>query len=204
MIISLILAAGVSTRFGFNKLLFRFNGKELIRSTVENALNSIVDRVVVITGFMKEYIEEVLRDLNIEFVHNPRYVEGMSSSIVTGIEYVLSKYNRIVDALTITPGDCGWINSNTYNQLILYYREKTIVKPVILIPHYHGQRGHPILFSRDLFYELKNISESTYGLKKVVKEYSCFIRLINVNDPGVVLDIDCFNDINRVKYFIKK
>lgn len=203
MIIAIVLAAGMSIRFGFNKLLYRFDNKVLIRDTVENIVRSRVDKIIVVTGYMHEYIVEKLVDLGVEFVHNSKYTEGMSSSVVAGVEFVAERYGSI-DAVFITPGDCGWIMSTTYDQLIDYYYEKIIIKPVILIASYHGYRGHPVLFSSDLINELRKVSEETKGLKKIINEYRGFVRLIDVNDPGVVLDIDTFQDLNRVKYYVKK
>lgn len=203
MIIAIVLAAGMSTRFGFNKLLYRFNDNVLIRNTVENIVNSSVDKVIVITGYMKDFIEEVLIDLGVETIYNRNYTIGMSSSIVTGVEYIIDKYSN-VEAVFFTPGDCAWIKSITYDQLIDFFYEKTIVKPVIIIASYCGYRGHPVLFSSDLLNDLKNVSEETRGLKHVIDKYRSFVRLVELNDPGVVLDIDSYIDINRVKYYAKK
>lgn len=203
MIIAIVLAAGLSTRFGFNKLLYKVNCKELIRKTIESIAESRVDKTIVVTGYMSEKIVEKLLDLGVEFVYNHKYSEGMSTSVVAGVEYVINKYSKL-DAIVFTPGDCSWIKSTTYDQLIDYYYEKIIVKPAILVATYQGQRGHPVLFSSDLINELRKVSEETKGLKNVLNKYWFFTRLIEVNDPGVVVDIDSFNDLNRVKYYVKK
>lgn len=204
MIVAIVLAAGLSTRFGFNKLLYRFNDKVLIRNTVESIVKSCINKIIVVTGYMSSFIEETIVDLGVETVYNPVYEGGMSSSVITGVEYVSEKYGSIVEAVVLTPGDCGWIKSTTYDQLIDYFYEKAIIKPIILIASYLGYRGHPILFSSELINDLRNISEETRGLKNIIDKYRGFIRLVEVSDPGVVLDIDSFIDINRIKYHVKK
>ena len=56
---TILLAAGLSTRMGKNKLLLEYNGKTIIENTLVSVL-SLSDKVIVVTGFEKERIEEVL------------------------------------------------------------------------------------------------------------------------------------------------
>ena len=202
MFIAIVLAAGLSTRFPGNKLLYKWWGKPVIKHTVENILNSIVDRVVVVTGYMVDEIEKVLKDVDdrVELVYNPNYVEGMSSSVKTGVKHVVKKYDD-VEALVFTPGDCAWIPSIVYDLMITKFRED---KPLILVASYQGVKGHPIMFNSELIPDLVNVSEETRGLKHVVKKYYWGLRIYETNQPGVLLDLDTYNDLNRVKYMVKK
>lgn len=203
MIVSIVLAAGTSTRFGLNKLLYSFDGKPIVRRSVEEVLNSSVDRVVVVTGYMRELVEKSIADLDVEIVYNPNYSSGMSSSVRAGVNYVLEKHGG-ASAIVFTPSDCAWISARTYDQIVEYFRERTIVRPAILVASYHGVRGHPVLFSGELLEDLRGVSEESLGLKGVIDRYKHFVRVVETLDPGVVLDLDTFNDLNRVKYYAKK
>jgi len=203
LIIGVVLAAGMSTRFSGNKLLYKWWGKPIIKHTVENILNSSIDQVVVVTGHMHREISSTLEDLgsSIDITYNPDYRSGMSTSVKHGVKYIVEKYGRNVEAIVFTPGDCAWIPSIIYDLVITYFYEN---KPLIVVASYHKRRGHPILFNSRLIPELLNISEETRGLKYVVKKYWWGLREYEVNHPGVLLDIDTYNDLNRVKYMIKK
>ncbi|MEI8147044.1 MAG: NTP transferase domain-containing protein, partial [Alphaproteobacteria bacterium] len=84
---ALILAAGKSSRMGGpNKLVARLDGKPLVRHAAEAALASHVDEVVVVTGHQGERVREALAGLPLRFVDNPRFAEGLSTSLTAGIE----------------------------------------------------------------------------------------------------------------------
>jgi molybdenum cofactor cytidylyltransferase len=205
MNVVVVLAAGLSRRFPGNKLLYHWNNSPIIRHTLKNILHSRVDRIVLVTGHMKEEILRAIEGLDdrIDIVYNRNYREGMSSSVRAGVEHIINNYDG-VEAIMFTPGDCAWIKPVTYDLMIEYLREKIIVKPAIIIPVYNERKGHPILFIGDLLEELLNVSEETRGLKNIVKRYNLAIRYLVVNDPGTILDLDNYNDLNRVKYTVKK
>lgn len=203
MFVSIILAAGLSTRFPGNKLLYLWEGKPVIYWTVSNVLDSSVDKVFVVTGYERPYVLKALEELGGRFVeiYNPYYVQGMSSSVKTGVMHVIEYYGDEVTGVFITPGDCAWIPGEAYDLLINVYREK---KRLILIAGYDGVKGHPILFDKSLLSEIINISEETMGLKSILNKYRYDVLLVNTPYPGVVLDLDTYNDLNRVKYMLKK
>ena len=202
MFIAIVLAAGMSTRFPGNKLLYKWWGKPVIKYTVENILSSKTDHVIVVTGHMKAEVKNALNDLDhrLEIIYNPEYVKGMSSSVRIGARHVLEKYPS-VEAVFFTPGDCAWIPPIVYDLMIQKFHEE---KPLILVASYMGRRGHPIMFSSKLLSDIANVSEKTKGLKGVVKKYWWGVRVLETLFPGVALDLDTYNDLNRVKYMVKK
>ncbi|OYT39279.1 MAG: nucleotidyl transferase [Desulfurococcales archaeon ex4484_58] len=202
MFVSIILAAGLSTRFPGNKLLYVWNGKPVIRWTVENALNSNVDRVIVVTGHDRDRVLNALEDLCCyDEIYNENYREGMSGSVKAGVRHAIGKYGNSIEAILFTPGDCAWIPPVIYDLMIMKFKEE---KPLILVASYRGRKGHPILFDASLTNDLLMVSEETRGLKFVVKKNWWGLKILETNYPGVILDIDTYNDLNRIKYMIKK
>src|ERR1700761_340285 len=82
---AVILAAGGSTRLGQPKQLLKFAGQTLLRRTVQAALNSRFQRVLVVLGSATEACTKEVADLPVGLVHNSRWADGLSSSIQTGI-----------------------------------------------------------------------------------------------------------------------
>ncbi len=203
MIIGIILAAGESKRFPGNKLLFKWEEKPVIRYTVENMLKSRIDKIILVLGHDKDKIINIVKDLDdkIEYVYNPRYREGMSTSVKAGVKYAYEKYGEKMEGILITPGDTAWIPTEAYDIVIEEFLRK---KPLIAVASYKGRRGHPILFHKSLIPEILEISEETRGLKQITKKYRLYTVVIETPYPGVVLDIDTYNDLNRVKYMLKK
>ena len=69
---TIVLAAGLSSRMGQNKLLLPFKGSTILETTLK-AIMPYSDRIIVITGHDKEKIEKLLRPYPIMFVYNRCY-----------------------------------------------------------------------------------------------------------------------------------
>ncbi|HDD26315.1 MAG TPA: nucleotidyltransferase family protein [Acidilobales archaeon] len=188
MIPTVVLAAGMSTRFPGNKLLYKVGGKPLIRLLIENILKSKTDEVVVVTGYEAGKIGEVLRGLPVRFVFNERYMEGMSSSVKKGLSYVKDR----AEAVLFHPADVFFVPPKVFDMVIDHYKE---TKAKIVVAGFKGFKGHPILFSRELFDDIMMISEETMGLKMVTKKYRNEIKVVETGVEEVLIDIDTLDDL---------
>ena len=195
MIPIIILAAGMSTRFPGNKLLYKVFGEPLIRTIVKSALRSKADKVIVITGFEADKISKVLEDLDIDIIYNENYNKGMSFSVKKSINCV----RGIANAAIIHPADVAFVPSEVFNRVIDYYLK---TKAKIVIAGYRGIKGHPILFDSSLFNEIMEISEETMGLKAIVNKYKDKAVIVETNSEEVLLDIDTLEDL--INYLNRK
>ena len=84
---TVILAAGSSSRLGFNKLCIKIDGQAVIRRTVQLFLE-YSDKVIVVTGFERERIEHILSGIPVLFAHNVNHCQGMSSSVKTALPHL--------------------------------------------------------------------------------------------------------------------
>ena len=71
MLSAIVLAAGMSTRMGQNKLLLDFKGKALIAHAVDTLLASTIDEVVVVLGHEAEKVREELRGKQVSWLRTP-------------------------------------------------------------------------------------------------------------------------------------
>src|ERR1700754_4804500 len=86
MLSAILLAAGSSRRMGsINKLLLPWQGQPIVAATAANILAAGIKEVIVVTGHQAPAITAALAHLPVQFVHNPRHEEGMTSSIQTGV-----------------------------------------------------------------------------------------------------------------------
>jgi len=78
----IILAAGIASRLRpltehTPKCLLEVGGKSILQRTIDNLVNNSVTDLVVVTGYLKEQIEEFIKnkyhELNVEFIYNERY-----------------------------------------------------------------------------------------------------------------------------------
>jgi len=193
MIVLVVLAAGMSKRYGRNKLLEKINDKTIIRKVVEESVKSRADKVVVVVGFEAGKIINEIKDLPVTTVYNENYMEGMSSSVKVGAEKAIELN---ADAVMILPADNLLIKSRTIDKVIdAYYKTRGL----IVVPRFEGKRGHPILLDKKLFNDILSISEETQGLKYVVRKYSDKIVDVEVESPEIYIDIDVPEDLEKLR-----
>lgn len=206
MIISVvILAAGESTRFPGGKLLQKIVSKNtvkpLLRILIDKYVsNKYVSEVIVVVGYRFDEIIRSLGNSSVKYVYNKMFSEGMSSSVKVGVSSV-AKYSDIV---FIHPGDVPFIKEETIEKLVnksieLYGHRRDF----IIIPRYRGKGGHPLVVSRKLIKHVLEIREEERGLKGFLKRYSGHRVHIDVDDPGILYDIDTPEDLVEAEKMFK-
>ena len=139
---AVVLAAGTSSRMeGRNKLLLPIAGKPLIRRTIEQVISADPHDVVVVTGFQGRDVGRVLADLPVSLQPNLRFEEGQMASVAVGVGALANA----TDAVMVCLGDMVLLGRQDYLDLVAAYEAAT--DSSIVIPHYGGERGNPILFA---------------------------------------------------------
>lgn len=201
----IVPAAGESSRFPWNKMLYEYSEKPILAQTISNIVESgVFNRVIVVLGYQAHLAERVLREYRnyIDIVFNPNFRLGMSSSIKLGVEYVVERYPS-VRVIGVNPGDAAWIHPGVYVNVAVRFLER-LDEFYIAVATYKGRRGHPILFSTCILKDLFSISEEKMGLKEVTSKYADKTMLVETEYPGVVLDLDTILDLLRIKQLVYK
>jgi molybdenum cofactor cytidylyltransferase len=186
----IVLAAGLSTRFGRNKLLEPIGSKTMIEHVVFESLRSKASQVIVVTGHDADRVKRVLMDYQVEVVYNEDFEKGQSYSVRKG----LSRVDPVSDGVMVIPGDVALVNRTMIDAVIDEYSSS--YSPIVTAG-FHGSSGHPILFDKNLIPELKKIDEETRGLKSVVSKYRSKIRLVETSEASL-LDVDRQDDLLRL------
>ena len=189
-----ILAAGKSARMGEAKQLLRLGEGTVLGQTVENVRASSVDEAVMVLGASAEAIREQLpaEILGLaRVVVNPEYETGMASSLRAG----LAALGSDVDAAVIVLGDQPFVRAATLDRIIEEYRR---TGAQIVIPMYEGARGNPVLLDRSLFREAMAL-EGDVGCRAIFTKHAEGVVYLEVDDSGVLLDIDSRGDYERLR-----
>ncbi len=182
-IAAIVLAAGLSSRMGSNKLLRKVKGKPMIRTTVEAVLQSRASPVVVVTGHEATKIEETLYGLDVAFVANPDYAKGLSTSLRTGI----SQLPGSADGALIVLGDMPLVPPAALNKLIAAFNPAE--SRSICVPVFRGDRGNPILWGRQHFAELDSL-KGDHGARVLLVVNSDNVTEVSAGSEGVLTDFD--------------
>lgn len=184
MIVAVVLSAGESSRMGSPKALLPIEGQTFIEKIVAALKQTPVARVAVILGHNAEEMKQRIEHLPVEIVINPDYKLGQLSSLQTAIRHLQTDAN--CDGMLVHLVDHPYIDAKLVDNMIerFYATGKLIV-----VPRYGAKRGHPVIFSRQLFDELL-AAPLDQGAKAVVNAHRDETLEIDCADEGITLDID--------------
>jgi molybdenum cofactor cytidylyltransferase len=190
---AIVLAAGRSTRMGAgrNKLTSMLEGKAIVRRTVEAALQSRAHPVVVVTGHEREKVEAALHGLDIGFVHNANFADGLSTSLRAGLAALLPE----VDAAVVLLGDMPLLPPALIDRLIATFEPKE--GRAIVVPVRDGRRGNPVLWGRGYFVVLMAL-KGDVGAKHVLAENAEAVTEVEAETDAIFVDIDTPAALDRV------
>ncbi|ESR22476.1 NTP transferase domain-containing protein [Lutibaculum baratangense] len=181
---ALILAAGQSRRMGaVNKLLQPVAGKPIVRHVVEAALASSCREVVVVTGHQREEVEEVLAGLDVRFVWNPDYGEGLSTSLRAGIG-ALSDGS---EGALVLLGDMPRVEPGLIDALVAAFAPEEGRQ--IVVPVHQGKRGNPVLWARRYFDDLRSL-KGDVGARHLIGEAGAMVFEVEAPRDSVLIDVD--------------
>ena len=171
----IIPAAGLSTRMGEWKLKLPYQGKSIVEHSVDNALK-VCSRVLLVTGHRGDELAELFAENSrVCIVNNPRYGQGMVSSVRAGVQQVSTDY------FFISHADMPCIEPEVYMQL-WQARFKGSV-----FPGNEEKGGHPVLVSALLKESiLRDVEVKSF--KRILTRFSCnYLGLLN---PSIHFDVD--------------
>ena len=176
-IAGLILAAGESRRMGFPKALLPYR-EETFLDTLIGRFAPRCSPVIVVLGAEAERIRaRALRPAT--FVVNPDYLRGMTTSLQCGLRAVPADAEGVLFTLVDHPA----VSPATIDALLATPR------PLVRVPRFGEDRGHPIWFSRELIQEFLAIPDGG-AANEIVHRHRPETEFLDLDDPGVVADID--------------
>ena len=190
----MVLAAGMSRRMKSSaagpKQLLRLSGKTLVQHALDNVQRSRVDEIVLVLGFAADAVLKQIAADGVRVVMNSEYEQGMGTSLRTG----LSVLSTSVKAAFVLLADQPFVRPETLDRMIDCHRNSAAE---ITIPLYRGFRGNPVLLDRAVFPELMGLSGDV-GCRAIFGSHTQGIHKIDVDDPGVLLDIDSCEDFEKL------
>src|SRR3984957_13045515 len=204
MLSAVVLAAGMSTRMGRNKLLLNFRGKPLIVHAVDTLLASEIDEVIVVLGHETEKVQDQLgrsiglankaaRGKPLRLVQNPDYQTGLSTSVRTGVEAVSREANGIMIYLADQP----LLEPEDLNRIVAGFAAAKEINKSIVVPSFKGERGNPGVLEASLRVAILGIVGDV-GCKGVIKRYPEKVYVIEMDNDHVVRDVDDIQAYERL------
>lgn len=180
---AVVLAAGRSSRMGGpNKLLQMLRGKTLLAHVLSSARDSRADPIVVVTGHQADEVIAAAEP-PARCVFNPRYAQGLSTSLLAGLEAVPAE----CDAAVILLGDMPDVSAGLIDRLVAALEARPDAPAAV--PAFGGAWGNPVVLARSLFPEVARLSGDA-GARKLLEGLRDRVVVVPVDDPAVALDLD--------------
>ena len=196
MVPGVVLAGGRSSRMGRPKALLPAGAETFVGRIVRTLRDGGVGEVVVVApaADLAARIRAALarHPAPPRVVLNPDPARGQLSSLLVGLDAV---ERPGVDAALVTLVDVPLATAATVRALLdRYHRTRApIVRPAR--PDGPGH-GHPVIFDRALFAELRR-ADPAAGAKPVVRAHEAEAEDVTVDDDGAFTDIDTPDDYRR-------
>ena len=188
---ALLLAAGRGTRFDpsglQNKLLAPLADGTPVACAAAHALLATLPNVVAIVRPGAEALAHALNETGCDVIFSTDSERGMGATLAAGVRATAESQGWIV-ALA----DMPWIAPATIEALA----RRIDAGGSIVAPVYRGQRGHPVAFGAMHCHALSSLDGDT-GARGLLASNE--VVAIDVDDPGIVADIDTHADLHRAR-----
>ncbi len=191
MLAAIVLAAGASKRMGTPKALLMHGGEPFLSGILKAAYAAGIERRIAVVGYMAD---KILSSIDLSGIHVVRSTEldaGPIGSVRAGISVI---GNHPVDGILVWPVDRPRVQVETVRALVARFEE---VGGPIVVPRFRGRRGHPVIFARSLFEELR-AAPNEEGARAVVHRDPGRVVEVEVDDPGVIEDINTPDDYRKL------
>ena len=149
-IVGVVLGAGKSSRFGTPKQLLPFGDTTLLGQAVRNANASALDRVVVVLGRASGELRASVDFGRARVVENTAYGTGCATSLLAGLDAA----GEDCEAIVLLLGDQPGVRAEFIDHVVATWRRE---RPWAAVSSYLGWLGHPLIFAREAFGELRGL-----------------------------------------------
>ncbi|MBV9228999.1 MAG: nucleotidyltransferase family protein [Chloroflexi bacterium] len=197
---AIILAAGTSSRMGAgrHKLLLPLGDRPVLAHVIEAAIASQARPILVVLGHQAAQVRTNLAPYTthpaITLLENPAYLQGMSTSIHTGLRALMSQQGNPPNGALIILGDQPLMTTHIIDTLIV---TKQTTQQRIIAPLYAGKRGNPMLFDVSLFPELLDVTGDEGG-KRVIERHRQEMATVELGDAVATYDVDTWEAYQEV------
>jgi CTP:molybdopterin cytidylyltransferase MocA len=214
MMVGVLLAGGASTRMGSPKPLRKARGRSFLAHGIQRLWSTCTTVVVVlgakaaqVRGEVEEEFDRIVRDgvlgelpialghgvdrLEVRFVVNPRWRQGMYSSVRLGLKKALDQRPH---AIVLLPVDHPTLRAGTVIDLAKLMgaalgacrspQERKRFS-YALVPRYRRLRGHPVALSAALSQAIAKDGKAA-NLSDAVRRNARMLGFLDVEDPGVI------------------
>lgn len=183
--VGILLAGGASQRFGGDKLLQPLADGVPVAEASARSLLAVCPTSLVVLRPQQAILAGLLQRIGCQVRFDAKVADGMGSSLACGVR--------------ASPAAAGWLVALADMPFVQLSTLRLVVDALaggaqIVAPVYRGRRGHPVGFAASWHGALAALSGDT-GARRLITTHSAMVTYLDVDDPGVVRDIDRQTDL---------
>lgn len=191
----IILAAGRSSRLGRPKQLLDVGGgRTLLAKTVQTALSSRLEHVVLVLGHeweaMLASLGPLVCDSRLSVTVNSRYGEGMSASLRQGLPRVNS-----FSSIMVILADHPYLDHRLVDLLLESFRNSP---KDICLPCCNGRQGSPVIFGARFYPHIMK-TRGDVGGRDIIRENPESLLRVEIDSEDAFFDIDTEEDLAHLR-----
>jgi CTP:molybdopterin cytidylyltransferase MocA len=188
---AIILAAGRGARMGGPKALLALEGETFLARVARLLFRPGIDRVTAVVGHEADRIQrEAALPADVVTIVNPRYADGMLTSILAGLDRAEAAG---ANAVLVHPVDHPLVDPRTVDAVIAALTKGA----TIAVPSHDGRRGHPAGFARGAWAALRAAGPDE-GARGVLARHPEWIEHVRAG-PDCLLGVNTPEDYERLK-----
>ena len=188
-LVTVILAAGGSTRMNKPKQLLKWKENTLIENSIITSESINRGKNMIVLGSKFNKIFKTVSKSNIRIINNKKWKNGIGSSISIAIKNILNDDHKIDGVLFILI-DQPFVSKKYLEKMINEFKKNKIV-----VTKYGEKNGIPAIFSKLFFNELLELNED-FGAKKIISQNKESLIILKP-DLKTLVDIDTPEDYNN-------
>ncbi|MFF1308785.1 NTP transferase domain-containing protein [Streptomyces sp. NPDC058307] len=190
---AVLLAAGGGRRLGGRpKALLEHRGRPLVEHAVGVLRAAGCTRVHVVLGAAAADVRERAELGDCVLVENPRWADGMGSSLRAGLGSLAGTTAR---AALVSLVDQPGIGARAVRRVLAAYEDETS----LVSAAYDGVRGHPVLFGAAHWAGIAATATGDRGARDYLKEHQGALTLVECGDVAEPYDIDTPGDLAHLE-----
>lgn len=201
LIFGIVPAAGVSRRMGIAKQTLPFGKSTVTGGVVRTMLDTDICAIAVVTRTDLLNALDLPGNDRVRIVINDDPTTQMLDSIRLGLAHLNSSHPDDPDdpdhlagsGVLVIPGDMPTVPASACRACIHSFRADTTR---IVVATHGGKGGHPVIFPASLCPALDQIEG---GLNHLMLRHENRVVQVEVNDPGVLRDIDTPADYDNLQ-----
>ncbi len=192
MITAIVLAAGLSSRMGTQKLLLPWGETTVIGAVLNTLKRARLSDIRVVTGGISAELQKYIENVGGRHLYNKDYADG---EMLTSLQVGLKDLEKGVEAILIVLGDQPRVEASVVIDIMQLFN--TNHHPII-VPSYKMHRGHPWLLGQAYWDEVLAL-KAPLTLRDFLNAHQAEIEYLTVNTPTILQDLDTQEDYEQSK-----